>query len=336
MQIIIDPNEIDRSLWSEFVQNHPNGNIFQTPEMYDLYFKSDCYEPILSAAISNHAIVGILLGVVQKERPGLIGSLTSRAVIWGGPLAYDSNVAFVLLAEYEKKAKKKAIYSQFRNIFPMDALQDVFRRSEYSFEEHLDILIDLNKGEEQLWKEIHKNRKKEIKNGLNKNLQVQRCSILDSDILPKIYSLLEKLYRKIGLPVPAQSFFKDAALVLEPCGFLKTFTVSIEHHLVGFRIVLTYKNNIYDWFAASSEEHLKYRPNDVLPWEVIKWGCQNGYDTFDFGGAGKPGQSYGVRDYKLKFGGTLVNFGRFQKTHKPISYFLVGNLFKFWKYIRQI
>jgi len=24
-------------LWSAFVYNHPNGNIFQTPEMYEVY-----------------------------------------------------------------------------------------------------------------------------------------------------------------------------------------------------------------------------------------------------------------------------------------------------------
>ena len=36
-----------------------------------------------------------------------------------------------------------------------------------------------------------------------------------------------------------------------------------------------------------------------------------------FGGAGKPDKPYGVRDYKLKFGGQLVNWGRFEKVHKP-------------------
>ena len=54
----------------------------------------------------------------------------------------------------------------------------------------------------------------------------------------------------------------------------------------------------------------------LLPWKIMEWGHENGYKLFDFGGAGKPNIPYGVRDYKLKFGGDLVNFGRFEKVHK--------------------
>jgi serine/alanine adding enzyme len=33
--------------------------------------------------------------------------------------------------------------------------------------------------------------------------------------------------------------------------------------------------------------------------------------------AGKPEEEYGVRDFKAKFGGYLVNFGRNIHVHKP-------------------
>ena len=32
--IIAAVNKIDKAKWSEFVYNHPHGNIFQTPEVY--------------------------------------------------------------------------------------------------------------------------------------------------------------------------------------------------------------------------------------------------------------------------------------------------------------
>jgi lipid II:glycine glycyltransferase (peptidoglycan interpeptide bridge formation enzyme) len=66
----------------------------------------------------------------------------------------------------------------------------------------------------------------------------------------------------------------------------------------------------------------------------MEWGHNNGYEKFDFGGAGKPDEEYGVRDYKLKFGGELVNWGRFQKVHKPFL-MRVGKLgFKIWQKLR--
>ena len=37
--VITNGNNIDKNKWSEFVYNHPHGNIFQTPEMYEVYHK---------------------------------------------------------------------------------------------------------------------------------------------------------------------------------------------------------------------------------------------------------------------------------------------------------
>ncbi len=82
---------------------------------------------------------------------------------------------------------------------------------------------------------------------------------------------------------------------------------------------------IYDWYAGADDSYLEYRPNDILSWSILKWGIKNNYEVFDFGGAGKPNVPYGVRDYKLKFGGELVNFGRFEIIHKP-SVFKSGKI----------
>lgn len=45
-----------------------------------------------------------------------------------------------------------------------------------------------------------------------------------------------------------------------------------------------------------------------------------GYKTFDYGGAGEPNKPYGVRAFKQQMGGELVNFGRYEKIHRPIMY----------------
>ena len=83
-------------------------------------------------------------------------------------------------------------------------------------------------------------------------------------------------------------------------------------------IILCHKDRIYDWYAGSYREFYKYCPNDIITWEVLLWGKANGFKIFDFGGAGKPEIPYGVRDYKMKFGGELVQFGRYIKVHRKL------------------
>jgi len=42
-------------------------------------------------------------------------------------------------------------------------------------------------------------------------------------------------------------------------------------------------------------------------------------------GAGKPDEDYGVREFKSKFGGELVNYGRFIRINNPF-YYKLGEL----------
>jgi lipid II:glycine glycyltransferase (peptidoglycan interpeptide bridge formation enzyme) len=236
-----------------------------------------------------------------------------------------------LIQKYNEIIRKKAIYTQFRNIFDNRRNLKVFNSLGYDLMDHLDIILDLKKGEERLWMEIHKNRRKEIMKGIKKGLVVKLIDIHDNNSLESIYHIIYILYKRIGLPLPSFSFFQNAVNILQPTGFLKTFIAYVENEIVGFRMVLTYNSTIYDWYAASNSEFLTYRPNDVLPWEILKWGCNNKFSIFDFGGAGKHGISYGVRNYKERFGGTIVNYGRYQQVHQRLLMNFSKNLFHIYK-----
>jgi len=60
-----------------------------------------------------------------------------------------------------------------------------------------------------------------------------------------------------------------------------------------------------------------YVPNEILTWHILEWGAENGYHLCDFGGAGRSDEDYGVRDFKSKFGGELVCYGRNIYVHFP-------------------
>jgi len=66
-------------------------------------------------------------------------------------------------------------------------------------------------------------------------------------------------------------------------------------------------------------------PSVLATWAPIQYAANKGLKYFDFMGAGKPDEEYGVREFKSKFGGELVEFGRFERIHKPF-------LFKFGKF----
>lgn len=335
MKLLKGP-EIKNDRWISFLSANPKATAFQTPYFYDLLTSAQGSEAEVYAVEKESVIVAVCVVTLLKEK-GFKGYFSRRAIIYGGPVWASQNdgVAEFLLNSIKHDLRGRIIYIEIRNISDVLIFNSSFTKCGFKYSDHLDIIVNLNKSEEELWEEIHKNRKKEIKKGLNKGLQVQLVTLTDTEYLSEIYEMLLQLYRKIGLPLPPISYFLQAVNILEPANMMHTFCAFVDNKLVGFRMVLTYNKLIYDWYSSSRNEYLSFRPNDILPWEIIKWGKKNDFELFDFGGAGKPDKDYGVRDYKLKFGGTTVNYGRYTFISNQLLFLFSKTVFRIWQKIKQ-
>ncbi len=304
--------------WSEFVEAHPNGNIFQTPEMYDVYKGTKNYEPVLTIIFDKNLVIGILLAVIQKEYANVLGNISSRSVIIGGPLVKDNNPKILeyILKSYNKKIEKRAVFSQFRNLWSWGELKSIFNKFGFDYDVHLDILIDIKPNENDLWGKINSKARNKIRKSIKADINFEAMKPTDA-LVEKSYEIFQKIYKNAKIPLANISLFKSSYKVLSEKNMIKYFCAIKDGQVIGVRIGLLYKNLIYDWYAGSLQDYYKYNPNDFLPYNTLVWGQNNGFETFDFGGAGRPNIPYGVRDHKMKFGGELVEFGRFEKIHKP-------------------
>ncbi|MFZ2339148.1 MAG: GNAT family N-acetyltransferase [Bacteroidales bacterium] len=334
MIVIRDYREVDRDNWAQFVAGHPQGNIFHTPEMFDLFSSDKKNDTVfISVVTPAKMIIGLLIAYIHKEFKGFAGEFTSRAIIWGGPLILENDpvTAELLIEELNIICRKKAVYSQFRNLWDIGHYKNNFEKAGYKYEDHLNFLFNLNIGEELLWKNIHPTRRKQINRSIKRGVNSRISDELMQDELEGCYFILKQVYDSAKLPYPDFEYFQRVFQILGKLGYLKTILATLDEKIIGFRFFLAYKGLLYDWYAGSLPEHHDKYPNDLLPWELMKWGSNNGYHIFDFGGAGKPGVPYGVRDYKMKFGGQLVNYGRYEKVHKPIIMMLARIGFKIWR-----
>lgn len=330
-------NKIDVQKWSEFLKNHPNTNIFQSPEMHRVYAKTLKYKPIFLAVIDkSENILAILLASIQKEHSGLLGIFSARSIITGGPLVHDNNLEILnlILKEYRKIVSKRVIYSQFRNIWLLhDNEKKVFAQNGFEYEEHLNILIDLTKSSDELWMDLKKARKEGVRKAKRNNLIFNVSS--SSDVLPNFYELLKITYSNIKLPYPEIDFFQN---LLEniPQNNIKIFTLKKEERIIVALVALIHNSCLSAYYIGVNrdEDVLKTRPVDLFYWEVIKWGSENNCTIYDWMGAGKPNIDYGVRQFKLQYGGNLVEYGRFEQTHKPMLMSMAKLGLKVYKLIK--
>jgi serine/alanine adding enzyme len=314
---------INKNDWSKFVSNRPHGNIYQTPEMAEVYKRTENYEPISLAVVDEKTdeILAILLAVVIREMRGILGSFSARSVIEGGPSFVEGeeglNAVSLLMEEYNKIAKRKcALYSEIRNTYDTSHFHPLFEELGYNFEDHLNFLIDLNKPEEEIWKQIHSSMRKNIKRAQRNGVIIEEME--DKSYIETFYDFLKDVYHDTKVPLMDISLFEAIYDILVPKGMAKFYLAKHNGEYIGGRSTLFYKKIVYAHRVGVPRKYKILYSNALLNYQIMLWGSENGYHTFDFGGAGKPDKEYGVREFKRQFGGKSVNFGRYKKTHSPL------------------
>jgi len=74
----------------------------------------------------------------------------------------------------------------------------------------------------------------------------------------------------------------------------------------------------------------------MATWAAIDYALKNNIKAFDFMGVGVPDKDYGVRDFKAKFGGEQVNYGRFGRINNKFLYAITEIGFNLLALLRRI
>ena len=313
-------SDIDRTAWSAFVKTHSYGTVFHTPEMYDVYARTENVQPIVVAAEENGEIVGLLLAQYITNGNALTSWLTARSIITGGPLAKDndSKIIEALFAAYRKQLPIKTIYSEIRPVYDIKDLMSEGAKElrEWKRKGHYNIVLNVGRSEEKLWNGMHKERRRNVGQAEKAGLRFEEV-VTDTE-RKKVIALLQQTYRRKHVPIADSSLFEHLTEIMpEMVRFFACYTA--DGTMIAGQIRLCYGSLVYAWFAGSDEAYFKLRPNDFTMWNVIRWAHEQGYKEFDFGGGGEPGVEYGVRDYKLKYGCEMYDYGRYTLAHRPVT-----------------
>ena len=321
--------EKDRIAWAEFVKSNPNNTVFQSPEMYDFYLQVNNYTPHIFLGKDEDGLIrGVLLAVIIKEYGGWRGSLSSRTIVYGGPLldvTYGDyqNLLKELLLTLSKRLKKKSVYIQFRNFIEWpDELVRILESCGYRFKDRLNLLVNTS-NKEETEKQISKTKLRQIKNALAKGSIIRPPKNIAE--VQVFFELLKELYKnRVRKPLPDQSFFEQF-YEMSKTGKLGIIRLIIfnEEVIGGVLSPLTPGRNIYEWYVFGLDElYKKNYPSVLATWAPIEYGLENKLDHFDFMGLGTPLKPYGVRDFKLHFGKNTTNPGRFSKINNRYVYML--------------
>ncbi len=211
------------------------------------------------------------------------------------------------------------LFVELRNLCDLRGLEPVLSACGFSHEEHLNYLIGLNESPEGLLKSLGPRTRKNIRQGLRKG-ELCVAEVTENKDVARCYQLIRQSYGAAGVPLADQSLFDAAFEILYPRGMCKFWIARVNGTDVAASVELLYKDVMYGWYGGVDRRYARYMPGELLMWHILTWGIEKGYRVYDFGGAGKPGEKYGVRDFKAKFGGRLVAYGRSRFMPQPLRW----------------
>ncbi len=306
MQILTDIAQIDRKQWDELVASSATATFFQTAECYDFYASLACLDAFVVAVAENDKLRGVICGYVVADGGALKRYFSRRAIIPGGALLADDiseKALGELLLACKNLLKSRAIYVELRNYNDYSRHKTIFEKYGFCYKPHYDIHVDtLDKT--LLYQRISESKRRKIK-ASQTNLEIVENP--NETEFSQFYDLLSELYQKrIKRPLFPKVFFEE----LEKKEWGNVLVVKSGNEVVGGMAMVVWRDVAYEWFVCGNDNS-ECHASVMATWAGLDFANKNGCRKFDFMGAGEPDKPYGVRDFKMRFGGELHEFGRF-------------------------
>ncbi|MCK9451401.1 MAG: peptidoglycan bridge formation glycyltransferase FemA/FemB family protein [Bacteroidales bacterium] len=338
MQLCVIKEKPDKKLNNEidhFLDGQAFKTVFQSPSFFGFYKDVAYYEPIyLLARDKEGHLIGVLLAVIIREGNGILGFFSRRCVVYGGPIVKDDDatVLNLLLSKLNKAVRRKALFTQFRNFreWPNE-IEELFAENGYVLRDRLNSLVELQKTA-AVAAQFSPSRRRQLKKAMKAGAEVAEAQSLQE--VDALYALLTKLYTdKVKKPLPTKQFFHHFYKTVVAVGAGTILLVWHDKQLIGGIVApITKGYSISELYVVGLDQAFPdLYPSIVATWAAMDYGRRNGLLYFDFMGLGKPDVAYGVRDFKLRFGGSRVNYGRFAKRNYKLLYGIAELGYNVWR-----
>lgn len=307
-------SEIDKHNWKSLVESSHVATWFQTDEAYRFYHSvSDMYA-FAYGVVEEDKLVGVIVGYTTQEKCKFKQYFTMRAIVVGGPLL-DENIsesALATLLQTVKQQQGDAIYMEIRNLHDYSRWQSIFEANGFTYQPHLNIQVNCNVAHS-----LSEQRVRQVRKALKNGVKISQAQ--SEEEVKAWYLILKQLYRKkVRTPLWIEEFF----LQFYRNGVGKYLLVKHEDKVIGGMMCpILEGKTIYEWYMCGLDEDFREcYPSIVATYAAIEYAKEHGLQLFDFMGAGKPDMPYGVRDFKMKFSGELVEHGRYLYIRDSLLY----------------
>lgn len=296
--------------WGKYIESHHQANIFHHPAWMDLLSKCYGYSPFILAEIEDNGLVcsGLPFARVKSVFTGkrwVSLPFTDYCI----PLYQDESSLLKLTNWCVKEFNEKKIPRiEVRWGLPDHEILQL----DSEFVIHT---IQLNHDSELVAKNFKRTHRQNIHTAEKRGVRIEWGDQIEQ--LRLYYQLQLETRHRQGLPVQPWKFFEHlgSSIFSKNLGFV-LLAYKDEECIAGV-VYLHWQEYMAAKYAASKDEYWEFRPNNLLFWKGIKWGCENGVSIFDFGRSEV--SNSGLRRYKRGWGASEQSISYSILSNRPLQ-----------------
>ncbi len=273
------PNEDWTAKWNEFLTRASFPTHYTTPNFFvDPFVRGG--EKFAVVSIQNEKITSVLSGVFDGKK--IVSGLFVRPQFAIDKSFDRLKTAENLLEGLKKKGGENLEVAEFFSWEPICEFEEIgFSTREYGGEQGT-IILDLSKGEENLFKDFSQTRRNELRKAIKQN-NVQIFEVENLDELKELHKIhCDWNERKGNVP----DKFEDFELAWQQKNYRKIFIAKHDGKVIAGSYYRFCPGGVVEYAANNSmTEFQKFRPNDLLGWYSIQWACANGFSLYSMGGS---------------------------------------------------
>jgi len=277
--------------WLEFVSAQPEATLFHHPAWSHLLAEVYGYVPFVRAFVDDAGTLVAGLPVMEIR-----SALTGRRFV---SLPFTDYCPPLVRQGEDSRALAQALERDWDGHTRLEIRAPLPKQPHLHLWSHATRhILTIGRDERAVLASFDKDTRYNIRRGQRNGVTVALERSLEG--MAAFYRLQVLTRHRLGVPVQPWRFFQNLhRQVVEPgLGFV--LLAQADGALLSGAVLLSWNGTLIGKYLASDAQRWAMRPNYVVIWEAIRWACQNGYHTVDFGRTDH--KDVGLRRFKRGWG----------------------------------
>ncbi|MEK7591983.1 MAG: peptidoglycan bridge formation glycyltransferase FemA/FemB family protein [Patescibacteria group bacterium] len=191
-------------------------------------------------------------------------------------------------------------------------------------------ILDITKSEEELLKSFHPKTRYNIRLAEKRGVKIAEDN--SDSAFEEFVRLSKETTERQGFYAHNKTYQQTLWKIFSKNHHARLFTATYEGKTLAAWIMFVFHDTLYYPYGASSRDHRDVMAPNLMLWDIIKWGKQNGITSIDLwgalgpppaGGSNEKDPWYGFHRFKEGYNPKLIEFiGSYDLVFQPLLYSL--------------